>query len=78
MLTHELMALNAMCTAIATGMYGLAGHDFDVIKVGMALGSINALMLIFDGRFENIVDTVKANKVFFLALYLPVMYIAFF
>lgn len=72
------MALNAIACAIATGMYGLAGNAFDPYAVALVVGTLQAIHLIQGGGgVEKIVDTVMDNKLFFLAMYLPSVFIYF-
>ena len=77
-LTHELMALNAVACAVALGMYGLADNSFDGAKIGTAIGCLNAALLIKDAGIDKIVDVIMANKVFFFMMLFPSIYVAFF
>lgn len=72
------MALHSVVTAVAFGMYGITGNEYDGLKVALVFGGINAAMLIKEGGIDKIVDVVGDNKIFFLGLLLPTIYIALF
>jgi hypothetical protein len=59
--TGELWQLNALCTAVAAGMFKLGGTGFDAMKALAVSHGVALLLRLNDGGFS--VDTVKANKV---------------
>eukprot|EP00978_Attheya_sp_CCMP212_P021036 scaffold60984_cov47-Attheya_sp.AAC.3 len=75
--TGDLMALNALATTVACGMYGLTGNDFDSLKVGLVTWAIAMGLKIQDaGGVGNTGDVVKDNVLLTL-IGVSVLYIVF-
>jgi hypothetical protein len=78
-MTNDLMAINALACVVSVGMYGITGNDFEPLQIGLIVGGIQAFLLIKDGGgLEKIIDTIADNKIFFLGMYLPCLYMYFF